>query len=89
MAILDKEHFPRDKYCGDAVCTPAIRILNDMGVMQVAPPPPRGTLHVTQTLSRTPRAGTAPLAFPGPSAFPSCTKVKHFHRPSGRCRIIK
>ena len=32
--ILDKEHFPRDKYCGDAVCTPAIRILEDMGVMQ-------------------------------------------------------
>ena len=33
--ILDKEHFPRDKYCGDAVCTPALRILEDMGVMQV------------------------------------------------------
>ena len=33
--ILDKEHFPRDKYCGDAVCTPALRILEDMGVMDV------------------------------------------------------
>lgn len=31
VALLDKEHFPRDKYCGDAVCTPAIRILEDMG----------------------------------------------------------
>lgn len=36
VAILDKEHFPRDKYCGDAVCTPAIRILDDMGVMKVS-----------------------------------------------------
>ena len=34
IALLDKEKFPRDKYCGDAVCTPAIRILEEMGVMQ-------------------------------------------------------
>ena len=34
VALLDKEKFPRDKFCGDAVCTPAIRILEDMGVMQ-------------------------------------------------------
>lgn len=34
VALLDKESFPRDKYCGDAVCTPAIRILEEMGVMQ-------------------------------------------------------
>eukprot|EP01025_Chloroclados_australasicus_P014356 TRINITY_DN1671_c0_g1_i1.p1 TRINITY_DN1671_c0_g1~~TRINITY_DN1671_c0_g1_i1.p1 ORF type:complete len:510 (-),score=63.81 TRINITY_DN1671_c0_g1_i1:358-1845(-) len=34
IALLDKAQFPRDKYCGDAVCTPAIRILEDMGVMQ-------------------------------------------------------
>lgn len=34
VALLDKEHFPRDKYCGDAVCTPAIRILEEMGVMR-------------------------------------------------------
>ncbi|KXZ48066.1 hypothetical protein GPECTOR_30g161 [Gonium pectorale] len=34
VAVLEKETFPRDKYCGDAVCTPAIRILEDMGVMQ-------------------------------------------------------
>ena len=33
VALLDKETFPRDKYCGDAVCTPAIRILEDMGVL--------------------------------------------------------
>lgn len=35
VVVLDKETFPRDKYCGDAVCTPAIRILDDMGVMKV------------------------------------------------------
>eukprot|EP00879_Flechtneria_rotunda_P026411 GHRR01028160.1.p1 GENE.GHRR01028160.1~~GHRR01028160.1.p1 ORF type:complete len:388 (+),score=119.24 GHRR01028160.1:77-1240(+) len=34
VALLDKATFPRDKYCGDAVCTPAIRILEDMGVLQ-------------------------------------------------------
>lgn len=34
VALLDKEKFPRDKFCGDAVCTPAIRILEDMGVLQ-------------------------------------------------------
>jgi len=34
VAVLEKKSFPRDKYCGDAVCTPAIRILEDMGVMQ-------------------------------------------------------
>ncbi len=33
VALLDKEHFPRDKYCGDAVCTPAIKILEEMGVL--------------------------------------------------------
>jgi hypothetical protein len=25
---------PTDKYCGDAVCTPAINILEDMGVLK-------------------------------------------------------
>jgi flavin-dependent dehydrogenase len=34
VALLDKEKFPRDKYCGDAVCTPAIKILEDMGVLK-------------------------------------------------------
>ncbi|KAI8473421.1 MAG: hypothetical protein J3K34DRAFT_410683 [Monoraphidium minutum] len=33
VALLDKATFPRDKYCGDAVCTPAIRILEEIGVM--------------------------------------------------------
>lgn len=32
VALLDKEHFPRDKICGDAVVTPALAILKDMGV---------------------------------------------------------
>ena len=27
-------HGVQDKYCGDAVCTPAIRILEEMGVLQ-------------------------------------------------------
>ena len=27
VALLDKERFPRDKICGDAVCTPAINLL--------------------------------------------------------------
>eukprot|EP00878_Enallax_costatus_P002001 GHUV01002165.1.p1 GENE.GHUV01002165.1~~GHUV01002165.1.p1 ORF type:complete len:505 (+),score=139.44 GHUV01002165.1:44-1516(+) len=34
VALLDKATFPRDKYCGDAVCTPAIKILEDMGVLK-------------------------------------------------------
>ena len=34
VAVLEKETFPRDKYCGDAVCTPAINILTEMGVMK-------------------------------------------------------
>lgn len=34
VALLDKETFPRDKYCGDAVCALAIRTLEEMGVMQ-------------------------------------------------------
>jgi menaquinone-9 beta-reductase len=34
VALLDKETFPRDKICGDAVCTPAITILEDMGVIK-------------------------------------------------------
>ncbi|CAL5219487.1 g1326 [Coccomyxa viridis] len=34
VALIDKETFPRDKYCGDAVCTPALNILEDMGVLK-------------------------------------------------------
>ncbi|XP_048743285.1 conditioned medium factor receptor 1-like isoform X2 [Ostrea edulis] len=30
--LLEKKKFPRDKYCGDAVCKTAIEILMDMGV---------------------------------------------------------
>jgi menaquinone-9 beta-reductase len=33
VALLDKETFPREKVCGDAVCTPAIEILRDMNVI--------------------------------------------------------
>lgn len=34
VCVLDKETFPRDKYCGDAVCTPALNILDDMNVLK-------------------------------------------------------
>lgn len=34
VALLDKATFPREKVCGDAVCTPAINILRDMGVIE-------------------------------------------------------
>ena len=30
--LLEKKKFPRDKYCGDAVCKTGIEILKDMGV---------------------------------------------------------
>ncbi|XP_067935826.1 conditioned medium factor receptor 1-like isoform X2 [Watersipora subatra] len=30
--LLEKKKFPRDKYCGDAVCKTGIEILQDMGV---------------------------------------------------------
>ena len=31
--LLEKRKFPRDKYCGDAVCKTAIEILKEMGVL--------------------------------------------------------
>jgi menaquinone-9 beta-reductase len=34
VALMDKATFPREKVCGDAVCTPALEILEDMGVMK-------------------------------------------------------
>jgi NADPH-dependent sulfite reductase flavoprotein alpha-component len=34
VALLDKASFPRDKFCGDAWCAPALDILEDMGVLQ-------------------------------------------------------
>jgi menaquinone-9 beta-reductase len=34
VALLDRATFPRDKYCGDAWCAPALDILDDMGVLQ-------------------------------------------------------
>jgi len=32
--LLEKKKFPRDKYCGDAVCKTAIEILDEMGIYQ-------------------------------------------------------
>ena len=32
VLLLEKKKFPRDKYCGDAVCKTAIEILDEMGV---------------------------------------------------------
>ena len=34
VALLEKATFPRDKYCGDAWCAPALDILEEMGVLQ-------------------------------------------------------
>ena len=34
VALLDKATFPRDKYCGDAWCSPALDILEEMHVLQ-------------------------------------------------------
>ncbi len=34
VALLDKASFPRDKFCGDAWCSPALDILEDMSVLQ-------------------------------------------------------
>lgn len=32
--LLDKATFPRDKSCGDAVCTKSVRILRELGLME-------------------------------------------------------
>ena len=32
VALLDRQNFPRDKVCGDAVAIGAVRILNDLGM---------------------------------------------------------
>lgn len=34
VALLEKARFPRDKYCGDAWCAPALDLLEEMGVLQ-------------------------------------------------------
>lgn len=32
VLLLEKKKFPREKYCGDAVCKTAIEILHEMGI---------------------------------------------------------
>jgi len=34
VALLDRERFPRDKYCGDAWCAPALDLLEEMNILQ-------------------------------------------------------
>jgi len=34
ILLLEKKKFPREKYCGDAVCKTAIEILDEMGLFQ-------------------------------------------------------
>ncbi|XP_011671616.2 conditioned medium factor receptor 1 [Strongylocentrotus purpuratus] len=34
VLLLEKKKFPRDKYCGDAVCKTAVEILMDMGIYE-------------------------------------------------------
>ena len=33
VLLLEKKEFPRDKYCGDAICKTAVEILMDMGIL--------------------------------------------------------
>jgi geranylgeranyl reductase family protein len=35
VLLLDREEFPRDKSCGDAVGAPAVRLLDEMGVLRL------------------------------------------------------
>src|ERR1041385_2936405 len=42
VLLLDKEKFPRDKLCGDAVCSPAHVHLRRMGVLQAIEAEGRG-----------------------------------------------
>src|SRR5690242_16366554 len=42
VLLLDKERFPRDKLCGDAVCSPAHVHLRRMGVLQAIEAEGRG-----------------------------------------------
>ena len=68
VALLDKATFPRDKFCGDAWCSPALAILEDMGVLQELEAEglvcdclcggfvsPAGQVCPTQTLTAVPR----------------------------------
>ena len=34
VLLLEKKTFPRDKYCGDAVCRIAVQILHEMGLYE-------------------------------------------------------
>eukprot|EP01084_Bolivina_argentea_P047367 87269_1 len=34
VALLERKKFPRDKYCGDAWCAPALNILEEMGILK-------------------------------------------------------
>ena len=34
VLLLEKKEFPRDKYCGDAICKTAVEILMDMGIFE-------------------------------------------------------
>ena len=34
VLLLEKKTFPRDKYCGDAVCKIAVQILHEMGLYE-------------------------------------------------------
>eukprot|EP00759_Apiculatamorpha_spiralis_P058871 PhF_6_TR9450/c0_g1_i1/m.14768 len=47
VVMLEKATFPRDKFCGEAWCTPALDILEDMGVLKGLEA--RGVVHDTDT----------------------------------------
>jgi flavin-dependent dehydrogenase len=56
VLMLEKETFPREKFCGEAWCTPALRILDDMGILKKLED--SGVVHDTATGGfRTPDGG--------------------------------
>ena len=34
VGLMEKQEFPRDKFCGDAWCAPALDILEEMNILQ-------------------------------------------------------
>lgn len=34
VLLVEKKVFPRDKYCGDAICNIAIEVFEEMGLLQ-------------------------------------------------------
>ena len=76
VALLEKARFPRDKYCGDAWCAPALDILEEMGVLQAL---------VAEGLVRDTVAG----GFVSPAGESYVSTGKAGGAPGTRCYAIK